>query len=47
MGKAELDMNQYNKIFGTCRIPNLPIDDIQYNPKSNHIIIVHNNHVSI
>ncbi|KAF2897173.1 hypothetical protein ILUMI_09001 [Ignelater luminosus] len=44
MGKHELDMNQYNKIFGTCRIPDLPKDDIEFNPRSKHIVVAHNNH---
>lgn len=44
MGKEELDMNQYNKIFGTCRIPCLPVDKLEFNGDSKHIVVVHNNH---
>lgn len=40
-------MNQYNKIFGTCRIPGLPKDDIMFNPQSKHIVVAHNNHVNV
>jgi carnitine O-acetyltransferase len=43
MGKDPLDMNQYKKIFGTCRIPGLKQDSLEYNPQSKHIIIVRNN----
>ncbi|KAB0797511.1 hypothetical protein PPYR_08504 [Photinus pyralis] len=44
MGKFELDMEQYNKIFGTCRMPKKPIDFLCYNRNSKHIIIMHKNH---
>lgn len=44
MGKFELDMEQYNKIFGTCRIPKMPIDLLCFNQQSKHIIIMHKNH---
>ncbi|KAK5646739.1 hypothetical protein RI129_005203 [Pyrocoelia pectoralis] len=43
-GKFELDMDQYNRIFGTCRIPKMPLDGIEYNQKSTHIIVMHKNH---
>ncbi|KAK4880539.1 hypothetical protein RN001_008685 [Aquatica leii] len=43
-GKFELDMNQYNKIFGTSRIPCAPIDGIQYYSDSEHIVIARRNH---
>ncbi|KAJ8965293.1 hypothetical protein NQ314_004222 [Rhamnusium bicolor] len=43
MGKDPLDMNQYKKIFGTCRIPDCKRDGLDYNPKSRHIVIVRNN----
>lgn len=45
MGKEFLDMNQYKKIFGTCRIPGEKLDSLEYNPDSRHIIIVKNNNV--
>ncbi|XP_063902174.1 carnitine O-acetyltransferase-like isoform X2 [Zophobas morio] len=43
MGKDPLDMNQYKKIFGTCRLPGLKCDNLEYNPQSKHIVIVNNN----
>lgn len=45
MGKDSLDMNQYKKIFGTCRIPKDKADDLEYHPESTHIIVVRNNNV--
>lgn len=42
-----LDMQQYYKIFGTCRIPRPQRDQLTFNRESKHIIIIHNNHVSI
>lgn len=35
-------MQQYQKCFGTCRIPGLPGDSIEYNPRSKHIVVVVN-----
>lgn len=46
MGKEFLDMNQYKKIFGTCRIPGEKLDGLEYHSDSTHIIIVKNNNVS-
>ncbi|XP_044750467.1 carnitine O-acetyltransferase-like [Coccinella septempunctata] len=43
MGKDPLDMNQYKKIYGTCRIPRPIRDELQFNPNSKHIIIARNN----
>ncbi|XP_077291929.1 carnitine O-Acetyl-Transferase [Arctopsyche grandis] len=43
MGKEPLDMQQYKKIFGTCRIPGAKRDTLTFN-NSNHIIVIHNNH---
>uniref|UniRef100_A0A4D5R9U8 Carnitine O-acetyltransferase n=1 Tax=Scolopendra viridis TaxID=118503 RepID=A0A4D5R9U8_SCOVI len=48
MGKKPLDMSQYGKIFGTCRIPGEKRDRMVYysedaNPPM-HIVVVHNNH---
>ncbi|KAF5291724.1 hypothetical protein FQR65_LT11418 [Abscondita terminalis] len=43
-GKNELDMNQYNKIFGTVRVPCEPLDDLKFFNKSEHIVVVHKNH---
>lgn len=45
-GKNELDMQQYRKIFGTCRIPGREIDTIEFNPKSKHIVVLHRGNVS-
>ncbi|XP_061512313.1 carnitine O-acetyltransferase [Anopheles gambiae] len=44
MGKVPLDMSQYEKIFGTCRIPGKERDSVQYNPRSRHIVVACNNH---
>ncbi|CAG9825538.1 unnamed protein product [Phaedon cochleariae] len=43
MGKDPLDMNQYKKIFGTCRVPKKNVDEIEFNSESRHIIVVRNN----
>lgn len=43
MGKAPLDMVQYKKIFGTCRVPGSPADSLLYHPDSTHIVVVSNN----
>lgn len=45
-GKFPLDMSQYKKIFGTCRIPAPKVDNIEYNPKSRHIVVIFKNGVS-
>lgn len=42
MGKSELDMQQYKKAFGTCRIPGLPSDSMEYYPDSKHIAVIVN-----
>lgn len=47
MGKDPLDMNQYKKVFGTCRIPGLKRDSLEFHPTSTHIAVVNNNHVSV
>lgn len=44
-GKAELDMQQYRKIFGTCRIPGLEKDSLVFNPDSDYIIVMHKGNV--
>lgn len=46
-GKYSLDMSQYKKIFGTCRIPAPQVDQIEYNPRSRHIAVVFKNGVRI
>ena len=46
MGKDPLDMNQYKKVFGTCRIPGVKRDGLSYNPMSTHITVTHRNNVS-
>lgn len=35
-----LDMSQYEKLFGTTRIPQLDKDQLQLNPHSKHIIVM-------
>ncbi|KAI8427768.1 hypothetical protein MSG28_002190 [Choristoneura fumiferana] len=45
MGKNPLDMQQYKKIFGTCRIPGEKRDKLSYNSSSKHVTIIHNNHI--
>lgn len=45
-GKALLDMGQYRKIFGTCRIPAPEVDQIEFNPNSRHIVVAYRNAVS-
>lgn len=42
MGKNELDMQQYHNVFGTCRIPGLPADSVQFNRDSTHIAVAVN-----
>ncbi|KAB7506160.1 Carnitine O-acetyltransferase [Armadillidium nasatum] len=48
MGKDPLDMSQYFKIFGTCRIPGVTRDSIAFHGQSDnpptHIVVAHNNH---
>ncbi|XP_059616378.1 carnitine O-acetyltransferase [Phlebotomus argentipes] len=44
-GKSELDMQQYRKIFGTCRIPGRDIDKIEFHPKSKHIVVIHRGNI--
>lgn len=48
MGKDTLDMSQYFKILGTCRIPGVTRDTIQFYGQSvhppKHIVVAHNNH---
>ncbi|KAG7311587.1 hypothetical protein JYU34_002635 [Plutella xylostella] len=44
MGKSPLDMSQYKKIFGTCRIPGEKKDRLSFND-SKHITVLHNNHI--
>lgn len=45
MGKDPLDMNQYKKVFGTCRIPGLKRDRLEFHPDSTHIVVACNNQV--
>ncbi|CAH0603196.1 unnamed protein product [Chrysodeixis includens] len=45
MGKNPLDMQQYKKIFGTCRIPWEKRDKLSYNKDSKHVTVIHNNHI--
>lgn len=43
---AKLDMAQFGKIFGTCRIPHKEFDKIEYNPCSTHVVVAYRNGVS-
>jgi len=43
-GGKPLDMQQYFKVFGTTRLPAMPIDTQSFNPESKHIIVIYNNH---
>ncbi|CAH1735571.1 unnamed protein product [Chironomus riparius] len=42
MGKNEMDMQQYHNVFGTCRIPGLPQDSVEFNRDSTHIAVAIN-----
>lgn len=42
-GKLPLDMQQYKKIFGTCRIPGIERDNLSFHPESQHIVLVIDN----
>lgn len=42
VGKFPLDMQQYDKIFGTCRIPGLKKDTLTFSPNSKHIVVIAN-----
>ncbi|XP_073822744.1 carnitine O-Acetyl-Transferase isoform X2 [Musca autumnalis] len=44
MGKLELDNSQFGAVYGTCRIPLPEEDDIEYNPKSQHVVVIYKNH---
>ncbi|XP_069365666.1 carnitine O-acetyltransferase-like isoform X2 [Maniola hyperantus] len=44
MGKSPLDMAQYKKIFGTCRIPYEKRDKLSFND-TKYITVIHNNHI--
>lgn len=46
MGKALLDMAQYGRIFGTCRIPRPDFDAIEYHPESDYVTVAFRNGVS-
>ncbi|RVE41560.1 hypothetical protein evm_013794 [Chilo suppressalis] len=43
MGKRPLDMSQYKKVFGTCRVPAEKRDRLSYND-SKYVTVIHNNH---
>ncbi len=45
LGRSPLDMSQYTKIFGMCRIPGLKRDSLHQNPDARHIVVAYNNHV--
>jgi carnitine O-acetyltransferase len=42
IGKFQLDMVQYRKIFGTCRVPGIPGDSLVFHPNSKHIVVIVN-----
>ncbi|GLH09742.1 Choline O-acetyltransferase-like Protein [Gryllus bimaculatus] len=47
MGKDPLDMSQYSKIMGTCRIPGIPRDSLQHADPCNppkHVVVAYKNH---
>lgn len=44
MGKNPLDMIQYKKVFGTCRVPHAKRDKLSFN-NSKHVTVIHNNHI--
>ncbi|UYV77451.1 CRAT [Cordylochernes scorpioides] len=41
-GGAPLDMSQYYKLLGTCRIPHIPADALEFHTSS-HIVVCHRN----
>lgn len=43
MGKSALDMAQYEKIFGTCRIPGVKSDSLEFTSDSKHIVLILDN----
>jgi len=43
-GVKPLDMQQYFKVFGTTRMPSIPLDTQSFNPESKHIIVIYKNH---
>lgn len=43
VGKFPLDMAQYKKIYGTCRVPARDVDEIVFHPKSRHIVVAYKN----
>lgn len=46
MGKALLDMAQYGRIFGTCRIPRKDYDGLEFNANSDYVVVAFRNGVS-
>lgn len=43
-------MVQYSRIFGVNRAPSMPLDKLRFPDANNppkHIVVMHNNHVSI
>ncbi|XP_045510869.1 carnitine O-acetyltransferase-like isoform X1 [Colias croceus] len=44
MGKNPLDMSQYKKVFGTCRIPQAKRDKLSFND-TKYVTVIHNNHI--
>ncbi|XP_013101090.2 carnitine O-acetyltransferase isoform X2 [Stomoxys calcitrans] len=44
IGEFELDNSQFGVVYGTCRIPLPEVDDIEYNPTSQHVTVIYKNH---
>jgi len=44
MGKAALDMSQYNKVLGTNRNPGKAKDVLVYHPNSRHFVVAYKNY---
>jgi len=50
MGPHFLDMSQYYKVLGTCRIPGIKRDKLRLPDNSNpakHVVVMHNNTVCL
>ncbi|XP_043218584.1 carnitine O-acetyltransferase-like [Amphibalanus amphitrite] len=43
-GPDPLDMQQYKDVLGTCRIPGVDHDTLQFHPTSEHVLVAHRGH---